>query len=299
MRLMDRKAVAKHRKPGEGITEAGLRELVETIAVPRHAVREQANNHLIGSWLRNLFQEWGYHVDMQGRYRNVIASTPHCVGKACLLVGAHYDTVPFSPGADDNGSAVAAMLTCARILAERDSTLPIVFVAFNNEEDGHLGSDDFVYRYLPEAPFTIREAQILEMVGYCSRQPGSQEVPAGLPMRKRMPKIGDFLGLVANRQSRKQQRALLRTADEVGDIHVLAVRPMCGLERLFPVMWRSDHAAFWEKSIPAVMWTDTAEFRNPHYHSPTDTPDTLDYTFLARVTHLLLRYLTTQGSPSA
>ena len=129
---------------------------------------------------------------------------------------------------------------------------------------------------------------MLEMVGYTSKEPGSQRNP--VPVID-APTVGDFLGLVGTYRSRLLLDQVLATAD----CHAVPVLglflpdvPLEMIGRISHHLLRSDHAPFWEKGIPALMWTDTSEFRNPHYHSDTDTPETLDYEFLAGVTRLLV-----------
>jgi hypothetical protein len=124
------------------------------------------------------------------------------------------------------------------------------------------------------------------MVGYADSSPGSQRVPAGLPVK--INDVGDFLGLLANRSSNGLMDSILQTASTyTPQLPVTGLRIWLGLEKHFPVLGRSDHAPFWDQKIPAVMWTDTSEFRNANYHRHTDTPDTLDYSFLRKVTQLL------------
>jgi Zn-dependent M28 family amino/carboxypeptidase len=159
-------------------------------------------------------------------------------------------------------------------------------VAFNCEEDGLAGSRDFVASYLPKAHFKLQSAHILEMVGYASSAPGSQRIPAGLPVK--ISDRGDFLGLLANRFSSDIMDSVLRhAATYTPQLPVTGLKMRLGLEKHFPVLARSDHAPFWAKKIPALMWTDTSEFRNSNYHLRTDTPDTLDYAFLRSVAQLL------------
>jgi hypothetical protein len=111
-------------------------------------------------------------------------------------------------------------------------------------------------------------------------------VPTGLPID--LPKAGDFLGLLANDASLAQMKQILQSArDYVSDLEVMGLTVVQGAERFFPVLARSDHVPFWRANIPAVMWTDTAEFRNINYHRETDTPGTLNYRFLRLVTQLL------------
>jgi len=128
------------------------------------------------------------------------------IGNARVLVGAHYDSVPNCPGADDNASAVAAMLGCAAALAAVTPELPIMFAAFNREEEGFLGSSEFVANYHGACDLSC--VHILEMVGFASREPGSQRLPSGLPIQ--LSSSGDFLGLLGNEQSGSSMRNILQ-----------------------------------------------------------------------------------------
>jgi Zn-dependent M28 family amino/carboxypeptidase len=195
--------------------------------------------------------------------------------------------VPGTPGADDNASAVAVCLECARLLKQQGFGSTMI-VLFNREEDGLLGSREFVAGLPAESGWVVAEAHVFEMVGFCTRAPGSQRLPPGLPGIAG-PDVGDFLALLANRHSNAIAESLLAlAATYVSAATVLALKIYLGLERYFSHLLRSDHAPFWQAGIPSIMWTDTSEFRNPHYHCPSDTPDTLDYDFLAQVTRLAL-----------
>jgi len=269
----------------DSVTERQLREWVKHISVPRHFDVEPAQNRAAADWLSTLFEAMGLRVKRQGKYSNILALPEKSFGEM-ILVGAHYDSVPMCPGADDNGSAVAAMLGCAAACTLWRPFLPVVFVAFNREEDGLKGSRDFVETYLPDADFRVHSAHILEMVGYTSSGPGSQRVPRGLPIK--ITDEGDFLGLLADGRSRNiMDFVLSRAGTYVPNLSVIGLNVKLGLEKYFPVLSRSDHAPFWAQKIPALMWTDTSEFRNPHYHLESDTPETLDYEFLKQVTQLL------------
>ena len=125
----------------ETVSDRQLRQWIEHLAVPRHFVAEAQQNRATADWLDNLFVSLGFRVERQGRYANVLAF-PQKSFKEVVLVGAHYDSVPMCPAADDNGSAVAAMLGCAAACSLWQPVLPVVFVAFNCEEDGLLGSRD-------------------------------------------------------------------------------------------------------------------------------------------------------------
>jgi Zn-dependent M28 family amino/carboxypeptidase len=268
------------------IAEGQLREWVERISVPRNFGAEPERNRATADWLCGVFDSMGLRVERQGEFSNILA-LPDDAFDEVILVGAHYDSVPMCPGADDNGSAVAAMLGCAAACSLWRPVLPVIFVAFNREEDGLRGSRDFVESYLPKASFRVSCAHILEMVGYASSEPGSQRVPTGLPIK--ISDKGDFLGLLANARSGKVMDFVLRRAGTyVPELPVTGLNVKLGLEKYFPVLSRSDHAPFWEQKIPSVMWTDTSEFRNHNYHRHTDTPDTLNYRFLRQVTQLLM-----------
>ena len=269
------------------VDEHELREHVGWLSSPRHFRAQPRANLRIGDRLAELLQSYGCRVELQGPYRNVVAFPPD--PGPCALICAHYDGVPTTPGADDNGSGIAALLVAARALGRLDpSRRPNVgFVAFNCEEDGMLGSSDFVNDYLPTGRLVVERAHVLEMIGFCSHERGSQRRPVRVPMP--MPDVGDFLGLLGSGGSNRIVNELVRTAEErIPELRVVGLKTYCGVDRLLPVLHRSDHSPFWKESIPSVLWTDTAEFRNPSYHGSGDLPATLDYGFLRRVTELLL-----------
>lgn len=224
--------------------------------------------------------------DYRGRtVANLVARPPGSANaSAYYVVGAHYDTVPGTPGADDNASAVAVMLELARRSAE--SALPLRFVAFTLEEapaymTGLQGSRVFV-RMCAERGERVLGAAVLEMVGYTAPE---QHYPMVLHWAG-YPKTGDFIGIVGNWRSRRFGRSLLRG---------FRANPRLPVESLFvplngwvlPATRLSDHASFWDHGWPAVMITDTAFFRNPHYHRPGDTMRTLDIGFMAELVRSL------------
>ncbi|GAK54743.1 peptidase M28 [Candidatus Moduliflexus flocculans] len=269
------------------VREDRLREIVATLAVPRHFSAHFEQNQWTEAWLCQQLEAAHYAVEVQGKHCNIVARSPEALAGRMMVIGAHYDSVIDSPGADDNASAVAAVLVCAEILARYVSNAPICVVLFNREEEFIIGSADFVREFLPISGMSVDVAHVLEMVGYCSHAPHSQRKPRLLPLA--LPSVGNFLGLAANRHAASVIAPLLRLARTY-----LPDFPVCGVELggLRDVgayqLLRSDHVHFWRKQIPALMWTDTAFFRNPHYHRPTDTPNTLDYAFLRSVTQLLL-----------
>ncbi|HZJ17531.1 MAG TPA: M28 family peptidase [Chthoniobacteraceae bacterium] len=263
-----------------------LRQTVETISVPRNYTFQPADNRRTAQWIESQFRNAGYHVERQGEFDNLLA-LPTAKTKPSILVGAHYDSVAGTFGADDNASAVAAVLECARALTKAATQAPVGFVVFNREEDDLLGSRDFVENFAPLADWPLRAVHILEMVGYCDARPGSQSLPPGLPIKIR--DRGDFLAILSNRDSTALVNPLLQTARTyLPDLPVTALKVFLGMEKFLPNLERSDHAPFWRARFPALMWTDTSEFRNPNYHLDSDRPETLDYDFLAKVTQLLI-----------
>jgi Zn-dependent M28 family amino/carboxypeptidase len=129
------------------------------------------------------------------------------------------------------------------------------------------------------------------MVGFTSRAPGSQRAPLRVPMA--LPDTGDFIGVLGKGPSNRVVDAVVRAAARATpELRVFGLKTYLGVDRLLPVLHRSDHSPFWKAGIPAVLWTDTAEFRNPHYHRGSDRPETLDYRFMRQVAELVLASVT-------
>lgn len=199
-----------------------------------------------------------------------------------VLVGAHYDSVFGSPGSNDNGSGVAALLALARRFAGTQNARTLRFVAFVNEEPHYFQSSQmgsYVYAARCRERRDPIEAMIsLETIGYYSAQPGSQSYPApGLGFL--YPRTGNFIAFVGNVGSRDLLRAAL------GAFRQHAQIPSQGgaLPAAIPGVGWSDQWSFWEHGYPGIMVTDTAPFRYPHYHEPSDTPEKLDYDGMTRV----------------
>ncbi|MES2459723.1 MAG: M28 family peptidase [Armatimonadota bacterium] len=278
----------------KAITETSLKATVRTLSYPRDFRAEPTANRRAGEYVAERLRASGFAVTFQGEHRNVVALPQKAAGKSLTLIGAHYDSVPETPGADDNASAVAGLIACAEAVALQKRDSAVGFVAFNREEEqadrggmGLVGSSDFAEQYLPSSGLKIRGVHILEMIGYRSTVTGSQKTPPGLPIT--LPDTGDFLGIIGNAASASLvDAALSKGRTYVPELPVIGLKLPPGAEQMLPVLRRSDHAPFWRVGIPALQWTDTAEFRNPHYHGAGDTPETLDYAFLAAVTRLVL-----------
>jgi hypothetical protein len=201
-------------------------------------------------------------------------------GSTYIVVGAHYDTVPGSPGADDNASAVAALIELAGLLGK--DAPPIRFVAFANEELPYYMTSEMgswiSARHARERGDHVRAMFSLEMLGYYRDEPGSQHYPP--PLGLLYPDRGDFIAFVGDLGARSLVRksiSLFRSRAQFPSEGVAA-------PAFVPGIAASDHWPFRSHGIPAVMVTDTAFNRYPHYHLPSDTPDKLDYERLARVT---------------
>ncbi len=198
-----------------------------------------------------------------------------------VVVGGHYDSVPGSPGANDNGSGVAAVLELARLLADVPMARTVHFVAFVNEEPPFFRSEEmgsFVYAAaLKKRRVKVTAMLSLETIGYYSETPGSQRFP--FPLGFFYPDTGNFIGFVANTDS----KALLeRTITTFRNTAPMPSEGVAAPSWIQGIDW-SDQWSFWEHGYPALMVTDTAPFRYPHYHSALDRPDKITYEPFARV----------------
>jgi len=212
------------------------------------------------------------------------------------ILGAHYDSVGGTVGADDNASAVAVQLETARqlnaIRGREDLDLAVTFVSFALEEPPVYGT-----RYMGSRVYAGKakkgKKQIdgmicLEMVGYTCHTPGCQDYPFPL-MFFGYPKQGNYIGIVGNLSSIGLTKRLFRSFQKNVDLPVIRLTvPLGGW--LMPSVRLSDHASFWDQGYNAVMITDTAYFRNPHYHLPTDTMEKLDYNFMAELVESLVGF---------
>lgn len=203
-----------------------------------------------------------------------------------VVIGAHYDSVDGSPGADDNASGVAALLAIARAFARRPHACTIRFVAFVNEEPPYfmtpaMGS----WVYVQQRRAGVVAMFSLESLAFYSDKPDSQEYPAGL--KALYPTTANFIGFVSNVRSAPLLRRTIAAFREHATVASVGGAVPAGVPG---VAW-SDQWAFWEAGIPAVMITDTAVFRNPHYHRESDTVETLDRDRYTRVVDGLMHSL--------
>ncbi len=217
---------------------------------------------------------------------NLVAIRPgRDAAAGIVLLGAHYDTVERSPGADDNATAVATLLETARLLGSETTSHTLHLVLFDLEEAGLLGSNVFVEAIAN--PQAYDGAMILDMLGYRCTVPGCQTYPS-LPIAAPSDQ-GDFLAVVVD-QAHAALLSALPTKPAGIPVFTLAIPPF---GNLMPDAIRSDHAPFWKRGIGALLVTDTANFRNPHYHQATDTPETLDSAFLAAAAQVVVDAIAT------
>jgi len=304
-----------------------LRRLVESLPAPRnrmHAPEAMAATDalLVDAWrtagwrtgrqrlgLRNLRARLDYpsegthgphpiHVYPELDGTNLVAIAEGETDEAIVVV-AHHDTVRDSPGADDNGAGLAALLELATLFEGRRFRRTVILAAPDFEEIGLIGSR-YLVRWL-RAKYRVRAAVVYDPIGYMNAAPGSQLVPAGIDRLypgqvarlAERGNAGDTVVALYRRVSvqlvREWARCLSAT---IGPERILQLRDPLDLPLVGPALMavpvarnfsRSDHVRFWQAGLPAIQVTNTANFRNPNYHRPTDTPDTLDYATLARI----------------
>ncbi|VVC75758.1 Bacterial leucyl aminopeptidase [Aquicella siphonis] len=248
------------------------------------------NYQAAAEYIEDTFRHFGLNVTDQ-KYiaddvmvRNIIAEKRgHSKPEEVIIIGAHYDTVYGSPGADDNASGVAAVMLLAELLKDKTLERTIRFIAFANEEPPIFYTSDMgSWRYarlMREKNENIVAMFSIESIGYYTEEENSQSYPPLLGLV--YPARGNFIGFVGNLASRKlvqQVISIFRSQVSFPSEGIAAFSLIPG------VSW-SDHWSFWKHGYHAVMVTDTVPYRNPHYHLGTDRPDTLDYERMARVTN--------------
>jgi len=226
---------------------------------------------------------------MGNAFSNIIVTIPGQEEPAkVFIIGAHYDTVFGTPGADDNASAVATLLELCRLLKDYQPSKTLKLIFFVLEEPPafkthHMGS--YVYaKRAKEDKEKIYGMISLEMLGYYSNIKGAQMYPLPL-MGLFYPNVPNFTGVVGNVQSRKLVKKI---ADSIKKNSPIPVETLSTI-KFVPGVDFSDHGSFWKMGYPAVMITDTAFYRNPNYHTPNDTIDTLDFSQMSNLLPGLLQ----------
>jgi hypothetical protein len=252
---------------------------------PRH-VGAPASLSAAATLIERELTEGGYRVERQAYLAHRVEVANLIVelrgtdrADEILIVGAHYDTVPSTPGADDNASAVAVLIEAARLMRRWRPRRTVRFVAFPCEEPPHFLTSEMGSQVHARACRARGEDLVgmlcLEMVGFFTSELGIQQLPPGIPrfLRWVFPRRGDFLAAVGNLSSWRLLRVFRRGFKRATRFPLFSIV----LPELIHDIRRSDNSSFWDQGYPALMLTDTSYLRNPHYHMATDTPDTLDY----------------------
>ncbi|MGF1497263.1 MAG: M20/M25/M40 family metallo-hydrolase [Elainellaceae cyanobacterium] len=263
-----------------------LRSHLEQIVRERDPYLASAGHFYVKQYLQEQLAQWGevtpHTFQVRGQvHDNLILklpAQPDQPDQPAILIGAHYDAVPGTPGADDNASGVAALLELARAFAAEAIAHPLQVVAFDMEEYGLLGSAAYAEE-LSQQQTPLRLMLSLEMLGYRDPTPGSQRYPTGLQFF--YPDQGDFIALVGNLATVGDLRQLGQAIRQTGLPCEWLPAGQRGM--VVPQTRLSDHAPFWDAGYRAMMVTDTAFMRNPHYHQASDRLDTLDLDFLTGV----------------
>ncbi len=278
-----------------------VREL--TVTIGERSVYVPGNLERAAEYIENFYEKIGLPVWRQPypfhnfTVANVIAEIAFNENPSRrFILGAHYDSVAGTVGADDNASAVAVQLETALALKtmfkDTKPDLAIKFVSFALEEPPaygtrHMGSRIYANKAWKEKE-QIDGMICLEMVGYTCLGPGCQSYPFPLIFFG-YPKEGNFIGIVGNFGSMVFTRSLFKAFLRNPNLPVIKLNvPLNGY--ILPAIRLSDHASFWDKGYPAVMITDTAFYRNPHYHLRSDTIDKLNFGFMAELVKSLLLF---------
>ncbi|MBI3324933.1 MAG: M28 family peptidase [Candidatus Omnitrophica bacterium] len=292
------------RRPAQiQVDRARLLEHLHRLQGPRHAIESPEGLGRAQAYLVDQMRRAGLEVRLDeflyaGReflterpFANVVARPPGSGEQPRVIIGAHFDTVAGTPGADDNASGVAVMLEASRILMARRPDAPVEFVGFNLEELSLVGSTHYAVT-LKNRGAAVRGMVSLEMVGFTETE-GRQRYPGILGQL--YPPVGNFIGLISNQGSAALLKPLERGMRSVEGLPVETIT-VPGNGELLTECRRSDHAPFWDAGFPAVLITDTAFLRNPHYHLPSDTIETLDLGFMEQVCRGLVAALEQSAS---
>jgi len=284
-------SVLKDRSMPKDIIEVNLRKSVLKLSDDigsRGYTQKNALNKSI-DYIASEFKSYGYDLHSQTytvnerEYQNIwVEKKGTGSSERIVVVGAHYDTVTGTPGADDNASGVAGLLELARLLTDEPMDKSVQFVAFTLEEPPFFRSrsmGSYVYaKGLKDRSEEIEGMICLESIGYFLDNPGSQMFP--LPfLRFFYPDTGNFITFVSNLNSKsfldRAKNSFMKGTDQpVESLSALSIVPGVDL---------SDHRSFWKFGYKALMVTDTAFYRNPNYHGPGDLAETLDYSRMAEV----------------
>ncbi|MFN8642091.1 MAG: M28 family peptidase [Candidatus Binatia bacterium] len=275
----------------ERISLDAMRAHVAALAGQRTTPAEQA---AAAAYIAGQLTAAGYDVVRLpvGNGDNLVA---RAVGRtdpgAAFVIGAHYDSVFASPGADDNAASVAALLEIARVLSDVELGASVELVAFADEELGLQGSRRYA-RATRDALRDVIGMMSLEMIAYTCARPGCQIVFPNLPdclaVSNPNANVGTFIAAVGNDASAALLHDFVAAAARYVPDLTVETGQVAGLGSCLPDTRRSDHLPYWQEGYPALMVTDTANYRNPNYHRPGDLPETLDFPFALRVARAVL-----------
>jgi hypothetical protein len=266
-----------------------IRSHIDAIDEPRSSFAQPVQLQATADYVRGQLESYGYDVELEpvqagpDEFPNVIGVQE---GTMCpervFIVGAHYDSVSVTPGADDNASGTAGMLEIARVLAGTPLPATVWFTGFTLEENGLVGSYNMAERVVEDGTQVVGMYS-LEMIGYTTEEEN-----------------GDFVAVIGNEASIRLNDAYHRARNAFLPDLPSAVLTLQGNGEEQPDSRRSDHAPFWDAGFQALLVSDTANFRNPNYHQPSDTLATLDLEFATNVTKAMLGttvdYLTYDGN---
>ncbi|NEN89486.1 MAG: M20/M25/M40 family metallo-hydrolase [Okeania sp. SIO3H1] len=268
--------------------QARLQNHLNEIVRDRDPYLASGGHFYVRQYIYQQLSQWGnVEIDefkITGKtHQNLVLNLPSINNSkkqnlAPILIGAHYDAVPGTPGADDNATGVAVLLELAREFSSQPLKYPVSLVAFDMEEYGLLGSQHYAEK-LQQKQQQLRLMISLEMLGYCDSTPGSQSYPKGL--KYFYPNQGNFIALIGNLLTIIDMFLMSRKFNKIGTNCQFLPVPNRGL--IVPDTRRSDHSPFWDRGYNAIMITDTANMRNPNYHQQSDTLETLDLDFLTGV----------------
>jgi len=285
------------------VSEASLIAHVAALEGDRSSSAAQA---AAAAYIRGELESYGYSVTSQpvASSENLIATRVGSVQPGAeFVLGAHFDTVAGSPGADDNASSVAAVLEAARILADEPVASTVHFVFFALEEFGYQGSEAYAGALAAQGRNVVGMIS-LDMIGYTCHTPGCQAILPDIPgcLESSLESdVGDFIGAAANDASIPLLNAFLANAAAYEPALSVEFFTIAGTGTCFSQSRRSDHKSFWDEGYPAMILGDGAEARNPNYHQATDTLATLDTAFMTQVTRAVVGHVaaTVTAAPAA
>ena len=265
------------------------------VARVRDPYLNSGGHFFVREYIRQFLAEYGevetHEFKFNGKTHQNLILELNSAGNADIppiLIGAHYDAVPGTIGADDNATGVAVLLEMAEVFAASPLKYPVRLVAFDLEEYGLLGSTAYA-KHLKDEGQKLRLMLSLEMLGYCNHAKGSQTYPDVL--KPFYSDRANFIALVGNLSSVGDMLRLRQHMQKHGTPIEVLPDPSAG--KLVPITGFSDHRPFWQQKYRAIMVTDTAMLRNPNYHKASDTIASLDLDFIANNCQSLIAALRT------